>query len=75
MAEGSLAGMPVCWEDEKAGRYSVVDGEEFHMTNRITEPTPIEKVVAEPDEFSKSAFVTLIKADTDAYRKSLEAAQ
>lgn len=61
MAEDALAGMLVCWEDEK-----------IHMTNRIVEPTPIAEVIAEPDEFSKSAFVTLIKVDTDEYRKSLE---
>ena len=72
MAEDSLAGMLACWEDEKAGRYSIVDGKEFPMTNRIVEPTPIEKIKAQPTEFSKSAFVTLIKADTDEYRKSLE---
>ena len=59
MAEDALCGMLVSWEN----------GEE--MTNKITKPTPIEKVKAEPDEFSKAAFVTLIKADTDAYRQSL----
>ena len=61
MAEDALKGMLTDWEDSKA------QGKKFF--NRITEPTPIEKVVAEPDEFSTSAFVTLIKADTDAYRK------
>ena len=65
MAEDALNGMLVMWEDHKAGR------DKLPMTNRIVEPTPIEKVVAEPDEFSTSAFVTLIKADTDAYRKEL----
>ena len=46
----------------------------YENNNKIAEPTPLEKVVAEPDEFSTSAFVTLIKADTDAYRKMLEGA-
>lgn len=65
MAEDALCGMLVMWEDFKAGR------SELPMTNRIVEPTPIEKIVAEPDEYSTNAFVTLIKADTDAYRKQL----
>ena len=64
MAEDALCGMLVSWEDFKAGR------DQLPMNNRIVEPTPLEKVVAEPDEFSTKAFVTLIKADTDAYRKS-----
>ena len=63
MAEDALTGMLVCWEDFKAGK------SKLPMKNRIVEPTPIEKVKAEPDEYSTSAFVTLIKADTDAYRK------
>ncbi len=63
MAEDALAGMLICWEDFKAGK------SKLPMKNRIVEPTPIEQIKAEPDEFSKSAFVTLIKADTDAYRK------
>ena len=46
----------------------VEDGE---ISNKISEPTPLDKVVAEPDEYSMSAFATLIKVDTDAYRKSL----
>ena len=65
MAEDALAGMLVCWEDFKAGK------SKLPMKNRIVAPTPIEEVVAEPDEYSTSAFVTLIKADTDAYRKML----
>ena len=65
MAEDALAGMLVCWEDFKAGK------SKLPMENRIVAPTPIEEVVAEPDEYSTSAFVTLIKADTDAYRKML----
>lgn len=65
MAEDALAGMLVMYEDFKAGK------SDLPMTNRIVEPTPIEKIVAEPDEYSTSAFVTLIKADTDAYRESL----
>ena len=66
MAEDALCGMLVMWEDFKAGRDTTP------MTNRIDPPTPLEKVVAVPDEYSTSAFVTLIKADTDAYRKILE---
>ncbi|MBR3498903.1 MAG: type II toxin-antitoxin system HicB family antitoxin [Selenomonadaceae bacterium] len=65
MAEDVLACMMVCWEDFKAGKLDTP------MKNRIVEPTPIDQVKAEPDEFSTSAFVTLIKADTDAYRKML----
>ena len=67
MAEDALAGILVCWEDFKAGKL------EPPMKNRIVAPTPIEQVKAEPDEFSTSAFVTLIKVDTDAYRKMLDA--
>ena len=64
-AEDVLAGMMVMWEDGKAGKLNPP------MKNRIVAPTPIEQVKAEPDEYSTSAFVTLIKADTDAYRKML----
>ena len=72
MAEDALAGMLVCWEDFKAGNLTDMDGNKITvLNNRIVDPTPIEKVVAEPDEYSTSAFVTLIKADTDAYRKML----
>ena len=39
--------------------------------DQIAEPTPVEKVAAEPSEYSRKAFVTLIKADTDAYRQRL----
>ncbi|MBR6712627.1 MAG: type II toxin-antitoxin system HicB family antitoxin [Selenomonadaceae bacterium] len=63
MAEDALNGIMVMWEDFKAGK------SKLPMNNRIVEPTPIEQVKAEPDEYSTSAFVTLIKADTDAYRK------
>ena len=63
MAEDALTGMLVCWEDFKAGK------SKLPMKNRIVEPTPINQIKAEPDEFSTSAFITLIKADTDAYRK------
>lgn len=74
MAEDALAGMLVMYEDFKAGKYyKDEDGNEIKvMNNRIVEPTPIEKVVAESDEYSTGAFVTLIKADTDAYRKNLD---
>ena len=66
MAEDALAGMLVMWEDFKAGK------SDLPMSNRIVEPTPISEIVAEPDEYSSEAFVTLIKADTDVYRKILE---
>jgi len=65
MAEDVLAGILTMYEDFKAGK------SDLPMKNRIVEPTPIDQVKAEPDEFSTSAFVTLIKADTDAYRKML----
>ena len=65
MAEDALAGILVCWEDFKAGK------SDLPMNNRIVDPTPIDQVKAEPDEYSTDAFVTLIKADTDAYRKML----
>lgn len=64
MAEDALAGMLVSWEDAKAGKTT--------LNNKIVEPTPISEIVAEPDEYSTEAFVTLIKADTDVYRKILE---
>ena len=65
MAEDALAGTLVLYEDSKMGQL------QHPMTNRIADPTPIEKVVAEPDEYSTGAFVTLIKVDTDAYRKMM----
>ena len=72
MAEDVLAGMLCDWEDFKAGNLTDMNGNKITvLNNRIVDPTPIEKVVAEPDEYSTSAFVTLIKADTDAYRKML----
>ena len=64
MAEDSLAGMLALWEDFKEGRSNFPA-----MKNRIVKPTPIKDVAAEPDEYSSEAFVSLIKADTDAYRK------
>ena len=71
MAEDVLASMLVTYEDYKAGKFVDSDGKPLELKNRIVDPTPIEQVKAEPDEFSTSAFVTLIKADTDAYRKLL----
>ena len=71
MAEDALAGMLTDYEDFKEGKLLAPDGSKLEIKNRIVEPTPIEQVKAEPDEFSTSAFVTLIKADTDAYRKML----
>lgn len=65
MAEDALNGMLMTYEDFKAGHLNIP------MKNRIVAPTPIYKVVAEPNEYSTGAFVTLIKADTDAYRKLL----
>lgn len=58
-AEKSLQKILRDYEDREKGRLK------YPMTNKINPPTPIEKVVAEPDEYSKSAFVTLIKVDTD----------
>ena len=69
MAEDALAGILVCYEDYKAGR------SKLPMKNRIVDPTPIEQVKAVPDEYSTGAFVTLVKVDTDKYRKTLEAMQ
>ena len=65
MAEDALAGILCSWENSKAGKSSIP------MTNRVVEPTPLEKVVAVPDEYSTVAFATLIKVDTDAYREKL----
>ena len=65
MAEDALNGILVMYEDYKMGRT------DLPMNNRIVEPTPIDKVIAKPDEYSTSAFVTLIKADTDEYRRLL----
>ena len=70
MAEDVLASMLVTYEDYKAGKFVDSDGKPLELKNRIVDPTPIEQVKAEPDEFSTSAFVTLIKADTDAYRNA-----
>ena len=69
MAEDALAGMLTMYEDFKAGTLTDPNGNKLEIKNRVVEPTPIDQVKAEPDEFSTSAFVTLIKADTDAYRK------
>lgn len=66
MAEDALAGMLCAWEDVKAGRSP------DPMQNRIVEPTPLENVVAEPDEYSTLAFATLVTVDTDAYRAMLK---
>ena len=66
-AEDALAAMLCDHEDREAGILK------RYMSNRIDEPTPINEVVAEVDEYSSEAFVTLIKADTDAYRKLLAA--
>jgi len=65
MAEDALAGMLACYEDKKAG---ILD---HPFTNKVNKPTPISQIKAEPDEFSNGAFVTLIRVDTDEYRKSL----
>ena len=54
MAEDVLASILVTYEDFKAGKLN------NPMNNRIVEPTPIEQIKAEPDEFSTSAFVTLL---------------
>ena len=65
MAEDSLSMAMVLYEDHLSGELNPP------LKNRITEPTPIKDIVVEPDEFSSEAFVTLIKADTDEYRKQL----
>lgn len=65
MAEDALAGMMVKWEDTKAGRSKVP------LNNKILPPTPVDKIRIEPDEYTENAFVTLIKTDTDSYRKHL----
>ena len=54
---------------EEALAFALVNYE--NENRKIQTPTPLEQVVAKPDEFSTQAFVTLIKADTDAYRKML----
>lgn len=66
LAEDALAGILCSWEDFKAGR------SQSPMKNRIVEPTPLGKVVAEPDEYSTLAFATLVTVDTDAYRELLK---
>lgn len=70
MAEDLLSVVMVDYEDFKAGKYDKdQNGNEIKIiNNRIAEPTPIEKIVAEPDEYSTEAFVVLIRADTDRYR-------
>ena len=73
MAEDALCSMLTDWEDAKAGKHAIVDGVEIPMTNKITSPTPIEKVVPEPVKYASKVFVTLVKADTDLYRAQLKA--
>lgn len=55
-AEDALSLMLVSMEDDN---------------NKIAEPTPLDKVVAQPAEYATKYFVNLIKADTDAYRSKL----
>ena len=62
-AEDTLGYVMCCREDRDEGRLK----ESF--TNRVDPPTPIEQVKVELDEYSVRAFVTLIKCDTDEYRK------
>lgn len=66
MAEDALAGMLALYEDSQAGVL------EHPLTNHIGQPTPIENIKAAPDEYSISAFATLVKVDTDTYRKIYE---
>ena len=66
MAEDALAGMLALYEDSKAG---ILDRP---FTNKVREPSSIADIKAEPDEYSTGAFTTLVKADTDAYRKLVE---
>ncbi|MBR2216591.1 MAG: type II toxin-antitoxin system HicB family antitoxin [Selenomonadaceae bacterium] len=69
MAEDALAGMLASYEDHKAGVLA------HPFTNKVNTPTPISQVIVEPDEYSIGAFVTLVKVDTDAYRKTLSQLQ
>ena len=55
MAEDALSGLLVSLEDEN---------------ELIKEPTPLEEVSAEPDEFSDKVVATLIKVDTDEFRNN-----
>ncbi|MBQ6975073.1 MAG: hypothetical protein IJS81_01090 [Selenomonadaceae bacterium] len=66
-AEDTLAAMLCDYEDRESGKLN------HPMSNRIDAPTPINEIVAEVDEHSTEVFVTLIKVDTDAYRKILSA--
>ena len=43
------------------------------LASRVDPPTPIKDVKVALDEYSSEAFVTLIKCDTDEYRKKLAA--
>ena len=61
MAEDALSLMLIEYEEYKG-----------KMKNRIVEPTPIENVKADINESSTSAFVVLIKSDTDNYRQQYE---
>ena len=65
MAEDSLAMAMILYEDSLAGKVNPP------LKNKITKPTSIDKINPVLSEYSKAAFVTLIKADTDAYRQSL----
>ena len=65
MAEDALAGMLALHEDSEAG---ILDRP---FNNEVKEPTPIKDIVAEPNEYSTMAFTTLVKVDTDKYRKGL----
>lgn len=65
MAEDALAGTLVSWEDSQ-------NGESSPMSNRITEPTPVEELDVKPDAYSEKVMTTLIKVDTDVYREVLK---
>ena len=71
MAEDALSIILCEWEDNKAGKYAVIDGKEIPMKNKISEPTPIDEIKPEPSEYASKIFVTLVKIDTDEYRKKL----
>ena len=60
MAEDALAIVLCAWEDSKSGKRNPP------IKNQITEATPIDKIFLEGGEFA-----TLVKVDTDEYRKNL----
>ncbi len=66
-AEDTLSYIMSCHEDREGGLLTE------SSASRIDPPTPIKDVKVALDEYSSEAFVTLIKCDTDEYRKKLAA--